>query len=330
MEILENIVWGVIGAGDVCEKKSAPAMNKIQHSKIKTVMRRTASKAKDFAERHHIDHWSDQPDDIFNDSEINAVYIATPPNAHASLAIQAAKAGKAAYVEKPMARTYEECKSMVDVFERVNLPLFVAYYRRALPNFLKIKELVERGKIGEVRLVNIELYQSADPNLVRSAEDNWRVNPEISGGGYFHDLASHQLDYLDFLLGPVQSVAGFSTNQAGLYEADDVVTGSFTFKNGVTGSGSWCFTTGKSSEKDLTTIVGSKGQIEFSYFANSDVYLDSRESGKQKFSFEKPEHIQQPLIQWVVDDLRGKGKCPSTGVTGARTNWVMDQICNSF
>lgn len=321
-----DIRWGILGVGDVCEVKSAPAMNRIEHSSLVAVMRRNGEKAKDYAERHEVPKWYDDADDLLNDPDINAIYIATPPDAHEELTKKALRAGKPVYVEKPMARTSLECRSMIAASKKTGLPLYVAYYRRALPNFLKIKELVDSGVIGDVRLVNIRLHKPADPDLVAKSEYNWRVKPEIAGGGYFYDLASHQLDFFDFLLGPVETASGFAANQAGLYEANDIVTGSFRFKNGVIGNGSWCFTTSQSSSIDQTIITGSKGQITYPTFDGAHVVLETDQNGRKTFEFDLPKHIQQPLIQSVVDDLLGAGKCPSTGVSGARTNWMMEQL----
>jgi predicted dehydrogenase len=325
-----KVIWGIIGVGDVCEKKSAPAMNKIPNSKIKSVMRRNAVKAEDYAKRHHIPFWYCDEEDIFNDPEINAVYIATPPNAHAELTIKAAKAGKAVYVEKPMAANYADCLSMVDACEKANVPLYVAYYRRALPKFLKLRELLHQNAIGEVRMVQIEMYKPVPPDLVSYLERNWRVEPEIAGDGYFYDLASHQLDLMDFLFGPIQKAAGIASNQAHWYRADDIVVGNFSFESGIIGSGSWCFTSGKSAEKELTTIIGSKGQIQYNTFGNNPLILHSDVYGKFEYNYENPEHIEGPMIQLVIEDLLGVGSCPCTGIIGARTNNILEIISNPF
>jgi predicted dehydrogenase len=323
--IESDVRWGIIGAGDVCEVKSAPAMDKIEHSKLVAVMRRTTAKAKDYAERHNVPKWYDDADALLEDPDINAIYIATPPNVHARLAQKALAAGKPVYVEKPMADSYENCRKMIQWSDEAKLPLYVAYYRRALPNFLKIKELVDGGMIGEVRTVDIQLYESAEPDLVAKVDNNWRVDPGIAGGGYFYDLASHQLDFLDFLLGPISEATGFSANQGGYYEANDIVSGSFSFESGVQGTGNWCFTAADICDIDNTTIIGSEGQISYPTFGNR-VVLNTDKQGQEEFEFDLPAHIQQPLIQLVVDDLLGKVSCPSTGVSGARTNRIMEQL----
>lgn len=324
--IKSPIVWGVIGAGNVCEVKSVPAIYKNKNSIVKSVMRRNLGKAKDYAQRHHISLAYDDADKIFADPEIDIVYISTPPSSHAELAISAAKAGKAAYVEKPMAKTYQECLLMIEAFEKAKRPLFVAYYRRTLPNFLKVKEIIDTGIIGDIRFVNIEMNKTIVPNNIALPEENWRVDPDIAGGGYFYDLASHQFDFLDFLFGPVSDARGFTQNQSGSYKAEDIVTGSFRFKNNILGNGSWAFNTAQVSDKDLTTIVGSKGQVSYPSFGEAKVRLETDMKGVEEFQFILPQHIQTHLIESINNELLGKGECPSKGPSAARTNRVLELI----
>ncbi len=329
MKRLSEVRWGIIGAGDVCEVKSGPAMNLIEGSKLVAVMRRNAEKAEDYARRHHVPRWYDDADKLIDDADVNAIYIATPPDKHEWYTRRAALAGKPVYVEKPMARSYRECQSMVEVCRDLRVPLFIAYYRRMLPNILKIKAMLADKVIGDVRYVSIVLNKTLQPDIVGASKskDNWRIFPEIAGGGYFFDLACHQLDILDFLFGPVEQAAGYSVNQAGTYPAEDIVVGSFHFQNGIMGQGTWCFTTSATSDREVTTIVGSKGQISFPFFGDHSVTVQLEGREPETLHFDIPKHIQQPLIQTIVDELRGKGQCPSTGVSGARTNKVMEMIC---
>lgn len=331
----DRVKWGILGVGDVCEVKSAPAMQLINNSELVAVMRRDGAKAKDYAQRHQVPKWYDQAEEIIHDPDVNAIYIATPPNAHSELTMKAAKAGKPVYVEKPMARTLAECQQMIDVCNHAQVPLYVAYYRRMLPNFIHLKQLIESGIIGEIRLVKIELYKTIEPDIVAKTAatmpGNWRVNPEISGGGYFFDLASHQLDYLDYVFGPIQSVHGNAGNQAGLYEAADIVSSHFTFKNGIQGFGSWCFTVHEKAIQDELTVIGSKGKLSIPFFGEPEIVLEKAGlDRKEIIKFDLPRHIQQPLIQTVVDDLLGVGVCPSTGTSAARTNWVMEEMTRGY
>lgn len=317
---MATIRWGIIGCGDVTEVKSGPALYKARNSALVAVMRRNPDKARDYAERHGVPKWYHRSELLINDPNVDAVYIATPPDTHAYYTIQAAQAGKPVYVEKPMARNYGECLAMRNACLQAEVRLFVAYYRRALPAFLKIKSLVEEGAIGAVRFVSIALCRPASED---SYDLPWRVVSAISGGGYFFDLASHQLDFLDFVLGPIIQASGYATNQAGLYRAEDAVTASFVFESGVLGVGVWNFAADQS--RDQIEIVGDKGRITFSTFAFTPVELET-DAGTETFAFDPPEHVQQPLIQTVVDALLARDTCLSTGLTAARTNRIMDMI----
>ena len=323
---MKNIRWGIIGCGNVTEVKSGPGFQKAEHSELIAVMRRQGSLAKDYAKRHDVKKWYDDAEALIQDPEVDAIYIATPPAYHMEYVLRCAKAGKPVYVEKPMARNYEECQAMINACEEAKVPLFVAYYRRALPRFLKVKELIEQGQIGEVRFVTITLYQKARDDEYSEATRPWRVIPEIAGAGKFMDLASHTLDVLDFILGPVSEAQGMASNQGGLYEAEDIVTSNLKFGT-IHGVGTWCFTA--FDEYDMNEIVGSKGKIRFSSFGNEPIELITIE-GKTEFPIDNPLNIQQPLIQTVVNELNGFGHCPSKGISAARTNKVMDDILKRY
>jgi predicted dehydrogenase len=318
---MRTIRWGIIGVGDVTEVKSGPAFQKANHSALVAVMRRTSALARDYAERHGVPRWYDDADALIHDPEVDAVYIATPPDTHMDYTLRVAQAGKPVYVEKPMARHHTECRQMIDACEQAGVPLFVAYYRRALPRFLKVKDVVESGAIGQVRYVAITLAQQ--PGTYDPAHLPWRVLPDMAGGGLFVDLAAHTLDFLDFVLGPTRQAHGYATNQGRQYPAEDLVTGSFVFESGVQGVGTWCFTAAE--ESDQVEIVGTQGKVVFSTFAHAPVRLVTAD-GIQEFHIDHPPHIQQPLIQLVVNNLNGVGRCPSSGESGARTSWVMDRL----
>lgn len=324
---LERVRWGIIGCGNVTEVKSGPAFQKIKNSELVAVMRRTGELAKDYAERHKVPKWYDDADALIQDPEVDAVYIATPPGSHKEYTLKAAKAGKPVYVEKPMALNWAECNEMITACKAARVPLYVAYYRRAQPRFVKIKELLESKVIGEVRFVSSTQYQKAREDVMDPGNLPWRVQPELSGGGLFFDLASHTLDLLDFLLGPIKEASGFSSNQAGYYRAEDIVTGTYQFESGIHGIGSWCFTAFENV--DVNEIIGSKGKLTFSTFGDEPIVLTTAH-GKKEWKFERPQHVHQPLLETIMADLTGDNfHCPSNGVTGARTNWVMGELVKS-
>ncbi|GGD13521.1 Gfo/Idh/MocA family protein [Pontibacillus salipaludis] len=323
---MKIIRWGIIGCGDVTEVKSGPGFQLAANSSLVAVMRRNGELAKDYAERHNVPKWYDKAEDLVHDTEVDAVYIATPPGSHKEYTEMVAKAGKPVYVEKPMALNTEECQAMIDVCEEHGVPLYVAYYRRRLPRFLKVKELLDEGAIGDVRFVTMEQTQQ----LLEKDENGewpWRVRPEVSGGGLFYDVASHTLDLFDYLLGPIEDVKGYAANQSDSYPAEDSVSGSFQFESGVMGTGVWNFASYKN--EDQNRIVGTKGEIVFSTFDEVPVKL-MNQFGTEEFHIDRPSPIQQQLIQTIVDELIGKGQSPSTGRSALRTNRVMDKMVQDY
>ncbi|RKN86449.1 Gfo/Idh/MocA family protein [Paenibacillus ginsengarvi] len=316
----KTIRWGIIGCGNVTEVKSGPGFQLAERSELVAVMRRNGELAADYARRHQVGKWYDNADTLINDPEVDAVYIATPPSTHKPYALEVAKAGKPVYVEKPMALNADECAEMIEACREAGVPLFVAYYRRALPRFLKIKQLLDMGTIGDVRFVTTVHKKKLTENPDSLP---WRVMPDIAGGGHFFDLASHTLDILDFLLGPVRDASGQSGRQAKAYEAEDIVSGSYVFESGVQGTGIWCFTAYQGGE--VNEIVGTRGKLTFSTFGSEPIRLTT-EDGIGDYQLEQPKHIQQPLIQSIVNELCGIGSCPSTGVSALRTARVMDAL----
>ncbi len=314
--------WGIIGCGNVTEIKSGPALQQADGSCLVAVMRRNAAKAEDYAQRHGVQKWYDNAGALISDPDVNAVYIATPPSSHRAYVLQVAAAGKAVYVEKPMALNYTECKDMIAASENAGVPLFVAYYRRALRRFLQVKTWLDAGAIGKPGMVNVKLYRPPYERDLKG-EKHWRIDPAVAGCGYFCDLASHTIDLLQYQLGDIVKAAGFTANQKNLYAAEDAVSAAWQFESGVTGAGIWNFAAG--SHEDKVEIVGEKGIITFSTFENEPVRLES-DTDTISLEIAHPDHIQQPLVQTIVDQLRGKGACPSTGKTGAKTNRVMDWV----
>jgi len=314
---MKIIRWGIIGCGDVTEVKSGPSFQKAENSRLVAVMRRNGKLAEDYAQRHNVPKWYDNADALIQDPGVDAVYIATPPYAHKEYTIKCAQAGKPVYVEKPMGMNFAECQEMISVCQEARVPLFVAYYRRCLPRFLKIKELLDEGTIGDIRGVTMTLFMPLPD------EFDWHYFPEVGGGGKFADMGCHTLDFLDYILGPIRTVTGFAGNLGGRYPAEDIVTSAFEFESGVQGVGIWSFTSFKMIDK--TEIMGTNGKISFSSFDTEPVKLETRDKVTE-FAIDNPPHVHQPLTQSINDELNGIGHCPSTGESGSRTNWVMDQL----
>lgn len=317
---MEEIKWGIIGCGDVTELKSGPAFNKVPHSKLVAVMRRDSVKAADYARRYHVSKWYDNAHLLINDPEVNAIYIATPPLQHEEYTIAALAAGKPVYVEKPMTLNTDSAKRMIDAAARLNVKLSVAHYRRAQPMFLKVRELLTNNAIGDIRFVDLKMLQTINTGL----ENNWRMDPSISGGGLFHDLAPHQLDLMLYYFGSIKKSMGIATKQQEKMMVDDLVVGHVLFDSGVIFNGTWCFSVSSHEEVDYCEIYGSKGKISFPMFGHA---LSVTLNGEIKeYTFEPLMHVQQPMIAQVVAYFLGKGPNPCTGEDGLRTMELMDRF----
>jgi predicted dehydrogenase len=318
-----DIRWGIIGCGDVTEIKSGPAFNKVPGSKLVAVMRRNAAKAKDYAERHGVPKWYDDGYQLINDPEVNAVYVATPPASHEEYAVAAMRAGKPVYVEKPMATQVEDCIRMRDVAASTGVKLTVAHYRRALPMFMKVKQLIDEHEIGDIRTVLLRTLQPATLNL--QPDSYWRVDPKIGGiGGLFFDLAPHQLDLMVHFFGPVAQSFGISANQAALYPARDIVSGIVQFSNHVIFNGSWCFTVAEELKEDKCEIIGSMGKISFPVFGNK---IELRKGDDvHDLLFQHPQHIQQPMIEQIVKYFSGNGPNPCSADQAIESMMLMEKF----
>ena len=294
---MQIVRWGIVGCGDVTEVKSGPGFSKAEGAELVAVMRRDISLAKDYAHRHGVPRFYGDADELIQDSGVDAVYIATPPSSHRELALKVANAGKPCLVEKPMALDHHECEDIVEGFNVRGLPLFVAYYRRALPRFLRIRELLKSGTIGKLSSVHIVQYGRLDTGVITMG---WRYAPKISCGGLFLDLGSHGLD---------------------------VTAAGFAFKTGGVGTGVWNFNA--DHLEDRITFTGSEGELQTPVFTDGDIVIN-RSGNPDVEVFRNPPHVHQPLIQTIVDQLAGRGRCESTGESGTRTGWVINECLKGY
>lgn len=325
----DAIKWGMIGCGNVTEVKSGPAFNKVPHSMLWAVASRSPGKAADYARRHLVPKCYASPEALLADPEINAVYIATPPDAHELYAIAAMKAGKSVYVEKPMSINAASCKRMLDAEQHYNAKLTVAHYRREQPVFRKIKLLIEENAIGAVKFITLNYFQPAlSKEEMSEPKNQWRVNPAIAGGGLFHDIAPHQLDMMLHLFGPVDMVAGTAVQQADQSAADDMVAGVLRFENKAIFTGAWCFSAPPAVRRDSCEIVGDAGRLTFSFFGQPQIEITTGDT-TQTISFDTLPHVQQPMIQAAVNYFLNQKPNPCSAEIGFQVMNIIDTFTRS-
>jgi predicted dehydrogenase len=318
------IRWGIIGCGDVTEVKSGPGFQKAGGSSLVAVMRRDAAKAEDYARRHNVPRWYADAGALIADREVDAVYIATPPSSHKDFVLQVARAGKPILLEKPMALSVAECEEMIAACKKANVPLRVAYYRRKLPRFEKMRELIQSGAIGEPRAIAVRQFQRADAPLPQT----WKVDSAVNGGGLFLDMQTHTLDWLQSAFGSVREVSGVAVNATRIHRAEDTVSYSLLFQSGVVAGGIFAYTVARAEES--VTVYGSEGEISMGFFTPSGGLHLTRNGAEEILKLPDPPHVHQPLIQAFVNELNGGPALGSTGETALETTRVIDEILRNY
>ena len=318
-----EISWGIIGCGDVTEVKSGPAFNKINSSRLQAVMRRNAEKVKDYATRHKVPKYYTNASELINDPEVNAVYVATPPAFHEAYAIEALQAGKPVYLEKPVALNAASAKRIADAAKQHGVKLSIAHYRREQPLFKKIKDLLNSRFIGDIRFIDLRLFQAVKKEMLQALTENWVLDPAISGGGLFHDLAPHSLDLMLYFFGAPSYTQGLSFNQGAFYKADDIVNGAMVFDRKIIFNGLWSFAVPAHEARDSCEIIGSEGKIRFGIFQNQGITI-ARNGIEETLNFDPLPHVQQPMIEKVVQYFLGQSQNPCSGEEGVEVMKMMD------
>ncbi|MGB5590194.1 MAG: phytanoyl-CoA dioxygenase family protein [Gammaproteobacteria bacterium] len=342
---MNTVGWGIIGCGNVVDRKAGDAFKNIAGSRLVAVMRRTEDKARDFAQRRGAAVWTTDAQTVIDHPEVNAIYVATPPDSHLEYALAACAAGKACVVEKPAGRTDAECGRMVEAFEHAGVPLFVSYYRRFLPKYLKIREIIRSGELGTITSIDYRLSK-------RLREGDWRLSPAICGGGQFYDLSGHVLDLFDDWFGPLTYTGGSAANSVPVHAAEDSVAISFLTPQGAVGSAVWDFTASK--PVDELVIQGHRGCLRLSCMDTASVVRleqspaalmrvsQTREqwqradlrrklgwSRVRKWRFSKPALPHQPMLEKIVGELiagtAGNGNAGAALRTSRLANRVLDE-----
>ena len=317
-----QIRWGFLGCGNVVRKKSGEAFRSVPNSTITAIMRRDPAAAEEAARHFGAKSFCSSVEELLS-SDIDAVYIATPPGLHKEQALQCLAAGKPVYLEKPFARNYTEAMELTQAFQKAGIPLYVGHYRRALPRFLKIRELLEAGAIGQVQTVDFFLNRIFDP---REAATKWLYNPVLSGGGKFYDIAPHTVDIFQFLFGQIREVSGRAVHLDSGCPLESEVTMDVVTERDVRGKLS--FFCAAQEKSDRMVVAGTEGTMEFSVHGKVDIKV----RGKQVLDLHirDPETVEQPMVQSVVEDLLGLGRCESRAEAVLSTYSVIDQVLDHY
>lgn len=318
---MTDIRWGMIGCGAVTERKSGPAFYQTPGSRLAGLWNRSRAPAENYASRHPVERVFATLDDLLNNPEIDAIYIATPPASHLDLALRVAAAGKPCCVEKPIANSTSDARAMIAAFEDAGLPLFVSYYRRSLPRFLQVKSWIDAGHLGALTSVEWTLTRTPRP-----ADDDlpWRLDPRQAPGGLFDDLACHGLDLFDHLLGPLDTVTDRTVEPASTERVPLRISADWTHANGVLGHGRWDFAAPE--RIDAVVLQGRNGSIRFSVFEDEPIIIETA-TLRECLDIPNPDPIQGPHVANLVRALNDGWTHPSTATSAVRTmrtsEWIL-------
>ena len=314
----DRLGWGIIGCGDVVVKKSGPSILQAGGSRIVAVMRRDVNKARPFAEANRIPLCTADAAEVIDHRDVDIVYVSTPPSSHKEYVLAAARAGKHVLVEKPMGLSAAEDRDMIAACERAGVELFVAYYRRFHPHVLKMKELIDSGRIGRIITAQVDFAQPPIPGY----DWGWRVQPEVSGGGLFVDVVTHRIDLMVSLLGEPQDVCGHSNTIDPANRAEETVTLAVKFRSGALCSVSGDFASAR--QADRFVITGARGEI---VSERLDGHSFSLRVGKsvEEFHFDPFPAPHLGMIRHIERVLAGQEPNLSPGTQGRLTDVILDR-----
>ncbi len=319
---MNQLQWGIVGCGDVTEVKSGPALQKAARSSVAAVMRRDGGKAADYAKRHGIAKSYDSAQALIGDPDVNAVYIATPPDSHCELTLAALKAGKPVLVEKPMSLTVKEGQTMAGAAKDAGQSLVVAFYRRALPRFEHMRGIVQDGTIGTPRCVSV-VHRMQAPD---GSNDNWRLDPKVGGGGFFADMQSHTIDWLSHVFGPAREVQAQVRRQSKNHAAEDLVSFNLGYDD-VVAAGLCTYSVGEQEES--VTVLGDKGSVSMGFFRPSNITVKTA-AGVREIELPDPPHVHQPFVEKIVAHLLDGEANPCSPEVGLQTMEVLAEIYKGF
>jgi predicted dehydrogenase len=337
--------WGIVGLGDVTERKSGPAFWKCRGSELVAVMRRTPRKAADWAGRVPGGKCAgyDNLQDFLAHPGLDAVYVSTRPGTHAEICRRVAAAGKAVYVEKPVGRCAAETREIAALADKV--PVYTAYISRAYDRTQTVKRLLQEGVIGDrVTDVTYKLVGTGGARGLEGKEVPWRLDPAQSGGGLIMDVGCHLVDRIDYLCGPLKHVVGKAENRnSPNVNVEDYVhftaeigssSGCAIPSEGAKVSCTWDFSGSDAEESDVFEIAGPKGSLRMAAMSPSLPVSVCDATGKviRTLEFDTPEHTAQQMIQAVTDELRGipVENYLSRGENAVRTSHVLDQALSNY
>ena len=320
---MDTIRWGIIGCGNVAEFKSGPPLYQTPGSELIAVMRRDATKAADFAQRHSARRWYTNAEALIADADVNAIYIASPHGLHVEHVKLAAESGKIVLCEKPVGISAADAQACVDVCQAHSVPLSVPYYRRCWPIVRKMRELLNEKAIGRVVAARVQLadYFAGDPDRP------WLTSKAFSGGGALANAGSHWVDLIRYLLGDIASVSAQCSAYASGFETEDTIVVQLeTIEHALV---SLSITLRSPINLNEFDISGTKGRLLASPLSDGQLLLDRVGEQPQAMSLPRSHFAHAEFIAELVERLRNDQPVPVPGEEAVAAWRIMEAAYRS-
>ena len=308
---MKKLRWGLIGCGDIAQRRVAPALRDLPSCELIAVNRAQSELAPAFAKEFGARRWYLDWKKLLLDEDIDAVYIATPVHLHAEQAVAAAEAGKHVLCEKPMAMNVRECDRMIDACRAHQVKLGVAYYRHFYPVVERIKAILNSGEIGTPVLAQINAFERFDP--AADHPRSWLLKKDIAGGGPMFDFGCHRIEVLTNIFGPITEVKAMTANAVFDREVEDTASALFRFERGA--SAVLSVSHAAAEPKDSLRIFGSVGSIRVSTLNQGKMRVTGRLGERYEVHSPHP-NLHEPLIEDFVKAVLTDREPGVSGETG--------------
>ena len=313
--------WGLIGSGDIVQKRVAPALRALPNCELLAVSRARSELAESFAKAFEVRKWYRHWQELLGDQEIDAVYIATPVYLHAAQTIAAAEAGKHVLCEKPMAMNVGECEQMMAACRANNVKLGVAYYRHFYPLIRRIKKIMAAGEIGDPVFAQINAFEHFNPPPDHPRL--WLIKREQAGGGPMFDFGCHRLEVLVNLFGPIRRLTSIVANVVFDREVEDTATALFQFEMGACAT--LTVTHAALEPQDTLHIFGTRGSIHIAVLNQGKMRI-KRGEDEQVESHAPAPNVHQPLIEDFAQAVLTNREPQVTGEMGMTVAKIEEEI----
>ncbi len=254
---MKKVKWGILGAGGIADRRTMPGMLLADNAEIFAVMEINMEMAEKLREKYHAAYAYDNEDDLINNPEIDAVYIASPVVCHERQARKCADAGKNMLIEKPVSLNAQISESIVRECEEKGIKAAVGFMMRYNTYHQEMKKLIADGKLGQIVSCHAQ-FTCWYPEI----ENSWRQKKATAGGGAMTDLGIHCLDLIEYITGSrIVKVGALSDNMTFKYEVEDACSALFRLDCGAFGTVDANFNIPDDAARCRIEIYGTKGSI---------------------------------------------------------------------